>query len=309
VTVRRLHAWIEGSGFQLVREDRHVTGFFRRVLPGPLRRRPRGHALHAGRDDRPHPVRAAQAVSPAAASSLEVLVPADIRFPLERANGVQIVKTAAALSGAGARTTLVVRQSDPRPTAEILALFGVAPHPGLRVRRLQSCTAGGPSRCPARRSSPAPLSSPCPPCAAAPSCSRAISSSRTSCSPARRPRVVYEAHAVEALMYGERAALYGTEEKANPRKQERLRGREGRVWRGAAAVVTTTAGIRDSFAEAYGERPRVHVVPNGCDPPETRVHRACPRASRRSSTQASSIPGRAWTCWWRPSRRCPAGGS
>ena len=67
---------------------------------------------------------------------LEVLVPADIRFPLERANGVQIVKTAAALSGAGARTTLLVRQSDPRPTADILALFGVDPHPCLSVRRL-----------------------------------------------------------------------------------------------------------------------------------------------------------------------------
>ena len=67
---------------------------------------------------------------------LEVLVPADIRFPLERANGVQIVKTAAALSGAGARTTLLVRQSDPRPTSDILALFGVDPHPCLRVRRL-----------------------------------------------------------------------------------------------------------------------------------------------------------------------------
>ena len=38
VTVRRLHAWIRGSGFQVVREDRHVTGFFRRALPGPLRR-------------------------------------------------------------------------------------------------------------------------------------------------------------------------------------------------------------------------------------------------------------------------------
>ena len=76
-------------------------------------------------------------MSPAAAAPLEVLVPADIRFPLERANGVQIVKTAAALSGAGARTTLVVRQSDPRPTSEILALFGVVPHPGLRVRRLK----------------------------------------------------------------------------------------------------------------------------------------------------------------------------
>ena len=38
VTVRRLRAWIEGSGFRVVREDRHVTGFFRRTLPWPLRR-------------------------------------------------------------------------------------------------------------------------------------------------------------------------------------------------------------------------------------------------------------------------------
>jgi ubiquinone/menaquinone biosynthesis C-methylase UbiE len=38
VTVRRLREWIAGSGFRLLREDRHVTGFFRRALPGPLRR-------------------------------------------------------------------------------------------------------------------------------------------------------------------------------------------------------------------------------------------------------------------------------
>lgn len=37
VTVVRLAAWIERSGFRVLREDRHVTGFFRR-LPGPLRR-------------------------------------------------------------------------------------------------------------------------------------------------------------------------------------------------------------------------------------------------------------------------------
>ena len=68
---------------------------------------------------------------------MRVVYLADIRFPLERANGVQIVKTAAALGSAGARTTLLVRQSDPRPTPEILALYGVASHPGLRVRRLR----------------------------------------------------------------------------------------------------------------------------------------------------------------------------
>jgi SAM-dependent methyltransferase len=38
VTVRRLDGWIREAGFRLVREDRHVTGFFRRFLPGPARR-------------------------------------------------------------------------------------------------------------------------------------------------------------------------------------------------------------------------------------------------------------------------------
>lgn len=38
VTVRQLAAWIEGSGLRLLRQDRHVTGFFRRALPGPLLR-------------------------------------------------------------------------------------------------------------------------------------------------------------------------------------------------------------------------------------------------------------------------------
>jgi SAM-dependent methyltransferase len=38
VTVRRLHGWLRHSGLSLLRDDRHVTGFFRRLLPGPIRR-------------------------------------------------------------------------------------------------------------------------------------------------------------------------------------------------------------------------------------------------------------------------------
>jgi SAM-dependent methyltransferase len=38
VTVARLSDWIRGSGLRLLREDHHVTGFFRRFVPGPLRR-------------------------------------------------------------------------------------------------------------------------------------------------------------------------------------------------------------------------------------------------------------------------------
>ena len=73
---------------------------------------------------------------PLVSDPTEIMILADVRFPLERANGVQIVKTAAALARGGSRVRLVVRRSDPRPTAEVLALFGLEPHPCLEVRRL-----------------------------------------------------------------------------------------------------------------------------------------------------------------------------
>ncbi|HVR72602.1 MAG TPA: class I SAM-dependent methyltransferase [Vicinamibacteria bacterium] len=38
VTLSRLRSWLRQAGFHLLREDRHVTGFFRRAVPGPLRR-------------------------------------------------------------------------------------------------------------------------------------------------------------------------------------------------------------------------------------------------------------------------------
>lgn len=38
VTVSRLRGWIEQAGFRVIREERQVTGFFRRAFPGPLGR-------------------------------------------------------------------------------------------------------------------------------------------------------------------------------------------------------------------------------------------------------------------------------
>jgi len=78
-------------------------------------------------------------------------------------------------------------------------------------------------------------------------------------------RLVYEAHALEALMYRERGRLYGTGERPDERKARRIAAREGRVFRSAAAVVATTAGIRDDLAGLYGPRPHTRVIANGCD--------------------------------------------
>jgi glycosyltransferase involved in cell wall biosynthesis len=206
-------------------------------------------------------------------SGLQVLVPADIRFPLERANGVQIVKTAAALGRAGAHTTLLVRQSDPRPTPEILRLYGVDEGTTLEVRRLRVLHRRGSFLVP-RASFLA---------RAVAAAVRALSGGAVVFTrdlqladvllrlPGVPRRVVYEAHAVEWLLYGERGALYGTGERPRPAKARRLRDREGRVWKRAAAFVATTTGIRDSFAEAFGPRERTRVVPNGCDLPSGRT--------------------------------------
>ena len=83
--------------------------------------------------------------------------------------------------------------------------------------------------------------------------------------------VVYEAHAVESIMYGERGALYGTSEAADAGKAARIARREERVWRKASGFVTTTAGIRDAFTQRHGSRPGVRVIPNGCDVPSARA--------------------------------------
>jgi glycosyltransferase involved in cell wall biosynthesis len=215
--------------------------------------------------------------------SARILVAADIRFPLERANGVQVVKSAAALARKGAPTTLLVRQSDPRPTADILALYGLGPEEPLEVRRLPVLHRKGSYHVPRAsfllRATVAALRA---------FSDRALVFTRDLqladlllALPGTRARtVVYEAHAVEAVMYGERGDLYGTDEAPDEAKRRRIAGRESRVWQRASAVVTTTRGIRESLEDAYGPRPRVAVVPNGCDVPKDRAYADLPSEPR-----------------------------
>jgi glycosyltransferase involved in cell wall biosynthesis len=194
-----------------------------------------------------------------------VLIPADVRFPLERANGLQIVKTAAALARTGLKTTLLVRHSDPRPTAEILALYGEGAPPALEVQRMRVLHRRGSFLLPRASFLVRALGE----------ASRALRDGGVVftrdlqladllVATGQNP-VVYEAHAVESLMYAERGRLYGTGEIPSAAKAFRIADRERRVWRHAAGFVSTTRGICETFRELYGGRQGTQVVPNGCD--------------------------------------------
>lgn len=195
---------------------------------------------------------------------------ADIRFPSPRANGIQVVKTAQALASRGREVTLVVRQSDPRSTDEILLGFGVEPLPRLSVERLKVGHAPRAQVLPrlryltqafwrARRASSR----------GAFVFTRDLQLAdflvRTGC-----PRLIYEAHAVEAIMYDERQQLYGLTDGPRPAKRRRIAARERRVWTGARGFLATTQGILSTFDRLYGVRALTAVVPNGCDLPRER---------------------------------------
>jgi glycosyltransferase involved in cell wall biosynthesis len=201
---------------------------------------------------------------------LRVWMPADVRFPLERANGVQTVKMAVALAKAGVPTTLVVRRSDPRSDHEILGLFGLSHPPGLSIRRLSVfhrrgafvlsrlaflCQAWGLGMAALRRGEVVYTRD------------LQLADLLLQGPSLWHGRVGYEAHAVEALMYEERGALYGTAQPVDPRKTARLDRRERRVWRRAGTFVATTRGIVETFAARHGPREDATAIPNGCDGP------------------------------------------
>jgi glycosyltransferase involved in cell wall biosynthesis len=206
-----------------------------------------------------------------------ILLCADVRFPLERANGVQVVKTAAALARRGMPTTLLVRRSDPRTTPEILALFETVPSPRLTVRRLNVAHKKGSFGLPRllyliQAGVLARLA------LARGACIHTrdlqLADGLLSFGFGARRRLVYEAHAVEAILYRERHRLYDLAKTPAERKARRIERRERRVWRRAGGFVTTTNGIRETFSRLYGSRGRVEVIPNGCDVPGAEL---CPR--------------------------------
>ena len=202
---------------------------------------------------------------------MRLLYLADIRFPMERANGIQTVETCHALARAGIQVDLLVRRTDERSDARCLEFFGLTPHDYLHLRRL---------RTPLGRLS---------------YLASAVTSMRSGTADIIYTRdlliadvairlrlghgvpVIYEAHTVASVFAEERAANYEGGSPSSRSKLARLDARERRVCTRANGVITITAGLRDSLAERHGALAPTRVVPDGCWLPTE-----LPSAARRS---------------------------
>ena len=60
---------------------------------------------------------------------------ADVRFPLERANGIQTMETCYALAGRGHAVDLIVRPDTQSPGRDPFVFYGLAPDARLRIER------------------------------------------------------------------------------------------------------------------------------------------------------------------------------
>ncbi len=201
---------------------------------------------------------------------MDLLYLADIRLPLERANGLQTVSTCHALAGRGHHVTLLVRPDTAAESRDALAFYGLDPIDGLTIARVP---VAGPA--PLRRahylaaSVRHSLTPPRPTVVF--TRDLGVASLLARLPRAGRPPLVYESHGYAPTVSALMPTLHARAASASAAKLARLERRERRVWASADGYVTLTAAHASELADRFGPRRAVAVVPDGArlDPQRT----------------------------------------
>ena len=195
---------------------------------------------------------------------MKILYFADIRFPLERANGIQTMATCHALAGRGHDVHLVVRPDTHTPARDPFMYYGLrSVNAGNRLI-VERAPIGGPPL--ARRIEYLTYAA-----------TRAVGAGRADIVMTRdlavaslllrlpsRPPLVYESHGYAPEVAAALPDLVSTASPPAPAaKLARLTRRESFVWRHADGYVTITNGLASTHNARFGARPRVAVVPDG----------------------------------------------
>ena len=210
---------------------------------------------------------------------MKLLYFADIRFPLERANGIQTMETCHALAGRGHEVTLVVRPDTAAPARDPFEYYGLRRNGNLTI---ETAPVTGPQM--ARRAGYLSFA-----------IGRALGSRRADAIYTRdlgvaaallriprgvRAPLVYESHGYAPEVSEALPDLVATAQRPGAAKLARLRAREERVWRQAEGYVTITRGLADQLRTRFGQRDRLAVIPDGTraggTPPVSRLPRPDP---------------------------------
>jgi glycosyltransferase involved in cell wall biosynthesis len=214
---------------------------------------------------------------------VHILYFADIRFPLERANGIQTMHTCWALAARGHRVAMLVRPDTSAVARDPFAFYGLPSTPGLTIERVR--VAGF---APLRRISYLGQ-------ALARSIGRhqgnvvltrdlGVASALLFVPRSARPAVVYESHGFAPEVGRTLPDLITGGPPASRAKQRRLAARERRVWNGAEGYVTITSALASELAALFGGRSAHAVVPDGVRLDPNR--RFLPLLTRRPATVA-----------------------
>ena len=199
---------------------------------------------------------------------MKILYFADIRLPLERANGIQTMETCHALAGRGHDVRLVVRPDTHTPSRDPFEYYGLEPTSRLVV---EQAPAKGPQV--ARRVGYLAYAA-----------ARATGGGHADVAmtrdlavaslllrlPARAP-IVYESHGYAPEVSAALPELVSTARPPDRAKLARLARRESYVWQHADGYVTITRGLAEALTARFGTRARLAVVPDG-----TRITRPQP---------------------------------
>jgi glycosyltransferase involved in cell wall biosynthesis len=193
---------------------------------------------------------------------MRILYLADIRFPLERANGIQSIETCHALARRGHAVTLIVRPDTQAPPRDPYVFYGLPRIPSLTIELAPSAGVAA-----ARRAAYISYA-----------VGRALGHARHDLIFTRdlglaallvrvprvaRPPVVYEAHGIAADVAASLPTLLTNAPAASASKLRRLERRDSRVWKSADAYVTITSGLATELTRRFGTRDRVAVIPDG----------------------------------------------
>jgi glycosyltransferase involved in cell wall biosynthesis len=210
---------------------------------------------------------------------VRLLYLADIRFPIERANGIQTIETCHALAARGHLVSLLVRPDTARPARDPWAFYDLAPDSRLTIRRAPVTGSVPLRRLLYLAQALGVVLRSAPRIDAVVTRDLGVAALLVRLPRAVRAPLVYESHGLAAVFAETLPDLLGVRA-GSKAKIRRLVMRDERVWRLAEGYVTITAGLLQDLRDRFGERSDAAVIPDG-----VRMQTGRPFVSLRETTE------------------------